>query len=45
MRHAGGTNIVAHRPRNILQVTQADHWLLAVQAASPRISLKRLSGA
>ncbi|RKK05230.1 RES domain-containing protein [Pseudoroseomonas wenyumeiae] len=45
VRHAGGTNIVAHRPRNILQVTQADHWLLAVQAASPRISLKRLSGA
>ena len=45
VRHAGGTNVVAHRPRNILQVTQADHWLLAVQAASPRISLKRLSGA
>jgi hypothetical protein len=44
VRHAGGTNIVAHRPHNILQVTQADHWLLTVQAMSPQISLKRLSG-
>ncbi|WP_424140229.1 RES family NAD+ phosphorylase [Roseomonas chloroacetimidivorans] len=44
VRHAGGTNIVAHRPRNILQVTQTDHWLLTVQAASSQISLKKLSG-
>lgn len=40
VRHAGGTNIVAHRPRNILQVTQTDHWLLTVQARSSQISLK-----
>lgn len=45
VRHAGGTNVVAYRPRNILRVTQAEHWLLTVQAASPRISLKQLGGA
>ncbi|MCG7363691.1 RES family NAD+ phosphorylase [Roseomonas sp. ACRSG] len=45
VRHAGGTNVVAYRPRNILRVTQADHWLLMVQASSPRISLKQLSTA
>jgi hypothetical protein len=44
VRHSGGTNVVAHRPRNVLSVTQADHWHLMVEAASPRVSLHRLSG-
>ncbi|MBO1075492.1 RES family NAD+ phosphorylase [Roseomonas marmotae] len=44
VRHAGGVNIAALRPRNILRVTQADHWRLSVEAASPRIRLARLGG-
>ncbi|MBP0495705.1 RES family NAD+ phosphorylase [Roseomonas indoligenes] len=42
VRHIGGVNIVSHRPRNILQVTQTDHWRLTVEAASPRIEMARL---
>jgi hypothetical protein len=26
LRHQGGTNVVAFRPRNILDVTQAAHY-------------------
>jgi hypothetical protein len=44
VRHARGINIVAYRPRNILKVTQADHWRLTVEAASPRIELTKLNG-
>lgn len=44
VRHAGGVNIVAHRPRNILGVTQTDHWRLTVEAASRRVGLAKLSG-
>jgi hypothetical protein len=44
VRHPGGINIVAHRPRNILKVTQADHWRLRVEAGSPRIGLTKLAG-
>ena len=43
VRHIGGVNIVAHRPRNVLQVTQTDHWRLTVEAASPRIEMARLT--
>lgn len=43
LRHAGGTNVVAHRPRNVLDVAQADHYDLTVQAASMRIELRRLA--
>ena len=42
IRHAGGTNVVAYRPRNVLAVTQAEHWRLTVQAASPAMRLERL---
>lgn len=45
VRHTGGVNIVAHRPRNILQVTQTDHWRLTVEAASSRIGMARLKAA
>ncbi len=41
LRHAGGTNIVAHRPRNVRDVAQGDHYDLTIQAASRRIEVKR----
>lgn len=43
LRHAGGVNVVAHRPRNVQDVTQGDHYELRVQAASRRIEARRLA--
>lgn len=43
LRHAGGTNVAAHRPRNVLDVVQADHYDITVQAAAVRIDVKRLA--
>ena len=43
LRHAGGVNIVAHRPRNVLDVVQTDHYEIAVEAQSKRIEARRLS--
>jgi len=43
LRHAGGINAVAHRPRNVLDVAQADHYGLTVEAATSRIEVKRLA--
>ncbi|NGM51835.1 RES family NAD+ phosphorylase [Caulobacter sp. 602-2] len=43
LRHAGGVNVAAHRPRNVQDVTQGDHYELRVQAASRRIEAKRLA--
>lgn len=45
LRHAGGTNVVAYRPSQVLQVTQAEHWEVTVEAASPRVHLRRLKDA
>jgi hypothetical protein len=42
LRHRGGINIVAYRPRNILTVTQTDHWRLIVEAHASRIRLMKL---
>lgn len=42
LRHVGGINVAAHRPRNVLDVTQTDHYGLTVQAGAPRIELRRL---
>ncbi len=42
VRHQGGVNVVAYRPRKILLVTQADHRRLTVEAASQRIEIVRL---
>jgi hypothetical protein len=42
LRHVGGLNIVALRPRNVLDVTQANHYELTVQAGASRIELRRL---
>jgi hypothetical protein len=44
VRHAGGINVVAHRPGNIHDVIQADHWELSVQAATSRVGLRHLPG-
>ena len=43
LRHAGGVNLVAHRPRNVLNVTQADHYEIRVQAAASRVEVRRLA--
>jgi hypothetical protein len=42
LRHVGGTNVVAHRPGNVLDVTQTDHYGLTVQTGASRIELRRL---
>ncbi|MEW6254689.1 MAG: RES family NAD+ phosphorylase [Pseudomonadota bacterium] len=44
VRKIGGTNVVAHRPRNVTRIVQADHVRLTVHAASRRIDAHRLSG-
>ncbi len=41
VRHAGGVNVVAHRPRNVLDVVQADHFEIVVEAASKQIKVTR----
>lgn len=43
LRHAGGVNVVAHRPRNVLDVVQADHYELTVESGRPRIAARRLA--
>ncbi|PVM85779.1 RES family NAD+ phosphorylase [Caulobacter radicis] len=43
LRHAGGVNVAAHRPRNVQDVTQGDHYELRVRAASRRIEARRLA--
>jgi|SRR5947209_17792760 len=42
LRHAGGVNVVAYRPRNVSDTTQVDHFEIAVEAASRRIVAKKL---
>lgn len=43
LRRRGGTNIVAHRPTNILDVTQADHFEIRVPAIGRRIDVRKLT--
>lgn len=43
LRRLGGVNVVAYRPRNVLEVAQADHFELTIEAASPLIRAKRLT--
>lgn len=45
LRHSGGVNTVAYRPRSILDVTQADHWRITVEVGSPRVAMVRLRAA
>jgi hypothetical protein len=42
LRHVGGTNVVAYRPRNVRLVTQLDHYELTVPVAG-KIIVRRLS--
>jgi hypothetical protein len=43
LRRRGGTNIVAHRPRNVTDIVQTDHFEITVMAASRIIDVRRLS--
>jgi hypothetical protein len=43
LRKRGGVNVVAHRPRNIEGIVQADHFEISVLAASRTIDVKKLS--
>ena len=43
LRHAGGVNVVAYRPRNVLDVTQANHYEIKVQTATRRIEAHRIA--
>jgi hypothetical protein len=45
VRHTAGANAVAYRPPSVLDVTQADHWRITVEAGSSRIGMERLRGA
>ena len=43
LRRRDGTNIVAYRPTNILDVVQADHFQIRVLAAERRIVVQKLT--
>jgi hypothetical protein len=43
LRLRGGINVAAHRPRNIKDVTQTDHFEITVLATSRIIDVRRLS--
>lgn len=42
LRHVGGVNVVAYRPRQVLDVVQAEHFELRVETAARRIEAHRL---
>ncbi|UVD59486.1 RES family NAD+ phosphorylase (plasmid) [Rhizobium sp. Pop5] len=43
VRLRGGVNVVAHRPRNIRDVVQADHFEITVSASDRRIDVRKLA--
>lgn len=43
LRRRAGTNVVAHRPRNITDIVQTDHFEITVEAASRVIDVRRVS--
>jgi hypothetical protein len=43
LRRRGGSNVVAHRPRNITEIVQTDHFEIAVSATSRTIEVTKLS--
>ncbi|EJC85233.1 RES domain-containing protein [Rhizobium leguminosarum bv. trifolii WSM2297] len=43
VRLRGGVNIAAHRPKNIRDVVQADHFEISVFAADRRIDVRKLA--
>lgn len=42
LRHVGGINVVAHRPRNVLNILQTDHYEIRVEAGTKQIRATRL---
>jgi hypothetical protein len=42
-RRRGGTNVVAHRPRNVTEILQTDHYEILVAAASRQIVVRKLA--
>jgi hypothetical protein len=43
LRRRSGSNVVAHRPRNITDIVQADHFEVTVLASSRMIDVRKLS--
>jgi RES domain len=44
LRRRTGSNVVAHRPRNITDIVQTDHFEITVLSASRTIEVRKLSG-
>ena len=43
LRHRTGSNVVAHRPRNIADIVPTDHFEITVLATSRTIDVRKLS--
>jgi hypothetical protein len=43
VRLVNGTNVVAHRPRNITDILQTDHYEITVQAGFRTIDVRKLT--
>jgi hypothetical protein len=43
LRRRTGSNVVAHRPRNITDIVQRDHFEITVLATSRTIDVRKLS--
>jgi hypothetical protein len=43
LRRRTGVNVVAHRPRNITDIVQTDHFEITVLATSRMIDVRKLS--
>ena len=43
LRRPTGSNVVAHRPRNITDIVQTDHFEIAVSSASRTIEIRKMS--
>jgi hypothetical protein len=43
LRHRGGVNVVAHRPRNITDILQTDHYEILVSATSRQLEVRKIT--
>ena len=43
LRRKSGVNVVAHRPRNVRDIVQAEHFEMTVSAGARRIDVRKLS--
>jgi RES domain len=43
LRHVGGINVTAFRPRNVMDVLQCSHYEISVEAATNRINVRDLA--